>query len=256
MLQRLFALIFLSACFSIGCIKDNPTTPTSNINLKKGLLAYYAFNGSTIDSSGNDNHGTLLNGGALGYDEHGNFKSALDCNGHVQGMVVNNNGSIKFDTAFTVSMTVMTRDYLPNSFFNLINYNDGTGQAFSIGNDIFTNGKSWTIFVNKKTELCSTSAILEDDDQYFTTKATYQLTESWYHLIVNFSKGRISIYVNGLLDSVYTAPVGELKFCANSQLVIGNYWSEQSVGLNGKIDDVRLYNRTLNAEEIAELSHH
>lgn len=248
-----FICIIASNCKKENCDKE---PEQSNIDLKKGLLAYYQFNGNTADSSGNGNHGQLLNNGQLGYDEHGNYMSALDCYAHSQGMLVNNNGSIRFDTAFTVSLDVMIRDYLPNSFFNFINYSDGKGQSFSIGNNIFSTGQNWAIFINKETDFCSTSLISTDQNQYLKTNTEYQLTESWYNLIVSFHKGTLDVFVNGKLDKTAIFPNASLPFCSNSQLVIGNYLTEMSYGLNGKMDEVRLYNRVLNADEIAELAIH
>lgn len=254
-------LILTILCFSIlilnSCKKDREENiPKANIDLKKGLLAYYKFDGNTADSSGNNNHGQLLNGGQLGYDEHGNYESALDCYNHNQGMLVNNNGTIQFDTAFSVSLDVMVRDYLPNSIFNFINYSNGEGQSFSIGNNIFGDGKNWVLFVNKETNFCSTLTDENDRNQYLHSLSQYQLTESWYHLIVTFSKQTVSLYVNGMLDKTFQVPNATIPFCNQSQLVIGNYLSGEAYGLNGKMDEVRIYNRVLNNDEIKKLSWH
>lgn len=253
-----FLPVLLIACcfFSTSCKKDKCEPKPSNVDLKKGLIAYYKFDGNTADSSGNGNHGQLINDGQLGYDEHGNANSALDCYNHNQGLLVNNNGKIKFDTAFTVSLDIMTRDYQPNSFFNFINFSSETAQSFSMGNNIFDEGKNWAMFVNTGSDFCSKKVLSYNEDEYVKTNTEYQLTESWYNLIVSFQKGKVNVYVNGTLDKTGTFSNSVLGLCSEAQLVLGNYSSETAYGLNGKMDEVRLYNRILNADEIAEVSRH
>jgi len=257
MKYTIFPALLIAFCiFSTGCKKEKCEPKPSNIDLKKGLLAYYKFDGNTADSSGNGNNGQLINNGQLGYDEHGNSASALDCYNHNQGMVVNNNGKIKFDTTFTVSLDIMTRDYQPNSFFNFINFSSETGQSFSLGNNIFEAGKNWAMFINTGSDYCSNIVSSYNDAEYIKTKTEYQLTESWYNLIVSFQKGTVKVYVNGVLDKTKAFPNTSLGLCSNAQLVLGNYSAENAYGLNGKMDEVRLYDRILNDDEIAELSKH
>src|SRR5579872_119602 len=96
------------------------TKPDPTVDLTKGLLLYLPFSGSIADSSGNKNPTTALNGASLTYDTHGYANQAFGANGTNQVILVTNNGSIKFDTAWSVSLDFMTTDL--TSRHNLLSY--------------------------------------------------------------------------------------------------------------------------------------
>ena len=85
----------------------------------------------------------------------------------------------------------------------------------------------------------------------------------WYHVagVVDASKGTNKIYVNGNHEGTATFPAGE-TYDGGTTLLLGignpNYPSGQygqfREAYQGKIDDVRIYNRTLSDAEIAELA--
>ena len=61
-------------------------------------------------------------------------------------------------------------------------------------------------------------------------------------------------YVNGTLTDEGTAPATSVNVCTNSNFIIGTWWNSDLIGLNGKIDNVRVYDRVLNADEIKALN--
>jgi hypothetical protein len=79
--------------------------------------------------------------------------------------------------------------------------------------------------------------------------------------VVDASKGTNKIYVNGKHEGTATFPAGE-TYDGGTTLLLGignpNYPSGQygqfREAYKGKIDDVRIYNRTLSDAEIAELA--
>ena len=112
------ASLLLAIYISPGCIKNNPepkppVDSTQTVDLKKGLLVYLPFSGNYADSSGNNNPTQLVgSGGALTSDAQNTANSAFGSSGIDGRIEVTNNGSIKFDTAFTVSLNVMEHSYL------------------------------------------------------------------------------------------------------------------------------------------------
>ena len=75
-------------------------------------------------------------------------------------------------------------------------------------------------------------------------------TNVWYHLVVSYSNNKGYLYVNGTL--VGTIGVASLTL-NNSILTIGSrYSSERS--LNGKLNDIRVYDHALSPKEVKELS--
>src|SRR5687768_8479513 len=130
-------LIIYFFCLLISCVKETPDQEPdpqqADVQLTKGLLAYYPFNGNTSDESGNNNNGVLMNGSSLAYDEDGKPLSALNCNGSNQKIVVQNNGKIRFDTTMTVSFHVMPRAINRSNIIGMTENASGKGTGFVIG---------------------------------------------------------------------------------------------------------------------------
>jgi hypothetical protein len=76
----------------------------------------------------------------------------------------------------------------------------------------------------------------------------------YYHIvgIADRSKNVSIIYVNGEREGHHVWPSGN-KSSSNSYWAIGNIPLNPTEGFNGVIDEVRLYNRALSAEEVKEL---
>jgi hypothetical protein len=75
--------------------------------------------------------------------------------------------------------------------------------------------------------------------------------KQWYHIALTWNSTTYYVYVDGLLKASGTYPgLTELAGYAD----IGNNGINRDKALNGKIDDVRIYDRVLNAGEIAQLA--
>ncbi len=122
-------LIALFLLVNFSCSKNNSPAPApqSDVNLKNGLLVYLDFNGVVADSSGNNNPTVIAGNGSLSYDEHGNANSAFNGNGDGGRVLVTNNGSIKFDTAFSTSCDVMIKSFGTYAFLSMDNDLTGMG---------------------------------------------------------------------------------------------------------------------------------
>jgi hypothetical protein len=73
---------------------------------------------------------------------------------------------------------------------------------------------------------------------------------TWQHVAATFENGSLKIYVNGVLKGSSTAPFTTLPACTNN-IVIGE---DPSIGFseyfNGKMDDIRIWNKAKTASEI------
>src|SRR5689334_3954187 len=65
----------------------------TQVNLNKGLVAYYPFNGNANDASGNGNN-PIFNNATLTKDYYGNLNSAYHFNGVDNYMEIPNNASL------------------------------------------------------------------------------------------------------------------------------------------------------------------
>jgi hypothetical protein len=71
-----------------------------------------------------------------------------------------------------------------------------------------------------------------------------------------YHKGSIQTYINGQLTASGSGGGTAALLCPNSQVIVGGWWNGDPITLNGKLDEVRLYNRVLTPHEIVTLSQH
>lgn len=249
------AVLFLSLFFS--CKKDNPSQPhpptdsTNVVDLKKGLLLYLPFSGNFADSSGNNNPTTGVAGAALTNDQKGTAASALDGTGNGQRVIVTNNGSIKFDTAYTVSMNVMLRSYQRAGFVNMVKHATGDGWGFGVGTDI---GSTNIINLNTVDTAGNCGTTVQPYNSQLLRSRNVLQPGTWYNIIGVFNKGVNKIYVNGQLDTTLITANKRVPECMSSSITVGGWWDGDPRSINGKLDEVRLYDRPLNGQEIAKLA--
>jgi hypothetical protein len=253
-MNRKLLLPALSFLLIVSCKKDTTTTtPTpSDVHLKSGLLLYLPFEGNMADSSGNGNTTTAVGGAALTYDEHGDSASAFGGTGNGERILVTNNGSISFDTAFTVSIECMVRtNAYRQGFITMVNNATGYAPSFLVSASI-PNLPNLDFGVPDSTGTCDTYGTT--DGKLTDTTSFVLQPESWYNIVNVFYKGTIQTYINGNLISTKTGGSSTAHVCPGAQVVIGGWWENDPISINGKLDEVRLYNRVLNADEIAELA--
>ncbi len=228
-----------------------PPPPPDTPNLKNGLLVYLPFsNGSISDSSGNGNPTSAVNGAVPTYDAHGYANSAFASSGSGEGLLVSNNGSIKFDTAYSVSFDVMIKAVGVQEMVILSNYTNNSGATFGIG----TNQPGISNLIMGLTDSTVQCGIVADPTHNTIDTCNFiPQIGSWYNIISTFTNGILKTYVNGQLISTKKARSQTAYVCPTSQIIIGSGWGG-TASMNGKIDEFRLYNRTLTAQQIAWLS--
>lgn len=260
-----FALI-ACASFLFACTKNSHSkVQTSDTpNLTNGLVLYLPINnGSFADSSGLNNAVTAVDGATLGYDMHGYAQSAYNGTGNGSYLMVANNGSYAVDTAFALSFDFMSRvstgtysccgqyNGLP-VFISIVDVANGDGATFNCG---FTEPGAPQYFcfsMNSSTSSCDNT--LPNPKNITDTSYNFALQAgSWYNAILEFSHGTLSTYINGRLMSQKTGGTDSVLFCPNANFVVGGWWGGVQ-NFNGELDEIRFYNHTLNAQQIAWLS--
>jgi len=270
------ASVFVFFVFFYSCTKNtNPTPPVtdtvtvtktdtvtvyppsdSTINLTKGLLLYLNFNGSVADSSGNNNPTEVIGGNVLTYDAHGYANSAFGGNGTGQEVIVTNNGSIQFDTAFSLSYDFMINAYQRQAFISMVDTLNGEGPSF-LSSESIPGLENLDFFASDVTAGCGVIGPTNAENPAVQADTTIvpQLG-AWYNVINIYHKGTIQTYINGQLQHTAAGPGTADLLCPNSQVIIGGWWDGDPITINGKLDEVRLYNRVLTPHEITTLSQH
>ena len=229
------------------------TKPDPTVNLNKGLLLYLPFSGNIADSSGNNNP-TQAVGSVLTYDAHGYANNAFGADGTgTQKIYVTNNGSIKFDTAYSVSFGFMTSDTtVQGSYVTMIDPVTGLGESFGIG-QMTSTPSIFTWGTVDYTSGCSQVAI--NNAINFTDTTNFRpVPGAWYNAVMMYYKGTTQIYINGSLISTKTGQGTKSNLCPSAQILIGSWWNSDPLHFHGKLDNIRLYNRTLTPHEIVKLS--
>ncbi len=221
--------------------------PSSGRNITDGLVGHWKFDegsGTTAyDSSGNDNHGTLINGPTW---VDGKMDRALKFNGTNNEVVVSANPSIAniFDGGGVASVWIKpditssgTRVILNKwlgIYFVLRDIDNGKANIELQYN--FTGGWGGFRSINQDVVL-----------------------GEWSHLALLYNTDSTTnvplFYVNGVSIDIdpFKIPAGTRSSDASTNFQIGKYSTVTSSIFNGLIDDVRIYNRALSADEIQDL---
>jgi RHS repeat-associated protein len=204
----------------------NAQIPTS------GLVSYYPFNGNANDESGSGNNG-VVNGAMLTTDRFGNA-----------------NQSYFFDGTATISAT----DYnlpLGNSSRtlsawvycaqrqSLIN-NGNPAHLFKYGIELATTNYCNTALWGDVLRFSNNSAPPDGDYSY------YHPINEWFHVLIRLSpNNRFDYFINGQL--VYNAGFEIWNTISIGSILYGEFLN------NGKLDDIRIYNRALCDAEVNQL---
>ena len=234
-------LLLLSVAFATGMA-------TLTAQVTNGLVAKYSFNSGNANDEVGANDGTIT-GAVLTTDRFGNADHAYEFDG--------------------------VDDFLDLGASATIKPVEGSVSVWAKMTAISTSGTGYNvnpIFLSKNTsdvglyiEGCALYVTMADTFPHVATTDYNTLTEtyfsavepleinSWSHYVVTYNNDSLSLFINGQLENRIfkgfenTFSVTEPVYVAQSGLP-GNMRY-----FNGAIDDLRIYNRTLNQEEADSL---
>jgi Concanavalin A-like lectin/glucanases superfamily len=243
---------------TVTVIKNDTTTdtlyatkPDPTVNLTKGLLLYLNFTGNIADSSGNNNQTTAV-GNVLTYDTHGYANNAFGADGGGEAIYVTNNGSIKFDTAWSLSFDFMVNDVRTETYISMVDPVTGYAPSFIAGTTL-----PGVPYIDLGTGDVSTGCNSYGTNNNINVADTTNFIPvpgSWYNFVGIYYEGSVKTYINGVLVGTKVGQGTAANLCPNSQVIIGAWWNSQPLNMNGKMDNVRLYDRQLTPHEIVALS--
>jgi len=206
-------------------------TVAGQTNLNSGLVAYYPFDGNVNDASGNNNNGFVY-GATLTSDRFGNENKAYSFDGQSNYIIT------PVNSGFTTQISLC-------AWFKTT-YNDYGGilcsrTATNVACDLTSDNNSQPAF--------HLSDGIATNQPLTGLSTTESVNDNNWHLLVGTYDGTVlKIYVDGLLKGQIT---NTFTIFINSFFKIG--WddlSDYNRYFNGKIDDVRIYNRAINAQEV------
>ena len=197
--------------------------------------------GQTVyDYSHYGNNGTTQ-GGIIYNSTGGKYGGALSFDGSNDKVTINNNNNQLYNTNFTILAWVNYRALATN------NYYDHVILAQDIGS--YSNNK-WMFGINTLTtgthfEYYNTVA--GGGSRELNGNAWTMSLGTWYYLGITKNGSNFTFFRNGAADGsvIDTTPIPSI-----TTVPITFAWSE-NLYFNGSIDEVRIYNRSLTAEEIS-----
>jgi hypothetical protein len=241
----IFLVGLLPACKKL----NGPKAQKAIDSLKVGLIAYYPFNNSAVDSSGNNNNGVAYNVTST-TDRYGKPNSAFYFDGTDSYIKVRDTTKLRLDST----------DFTLNSWINIEAYNSSYGSIIMAKRNNGS-GNGWNFGIAGYGDLTNyvgalgvvTYSISGGGDPY--SAGTVVLDTNKWHMVTtvySLSKREVKIYVDGFLD-VTTENMASPNSGTTADLYIGMDHATGMYFLKGKLDDLRIYNRALTNKEVLAL---
>ena len=221
-----------------------------NESLETGLVLLMHLNNDSAfgendslvyDFSGNGNNGSVV--GAIPTVD-GKLGGAFEFDGDGDYISLGNDSSLKPSLPVTISAWVkINKNNIANAIF-------GSSRSDSIHYGVWlyidTNDKIHCSFGDGTGGATS--------DRRGKTSATSLLIGEWYHVscVINGATN-LSLYLNGIDDNgAYSGTGGALAY-SSADALIGRHISSSIFDMNGSIDEVGIWNRSLSSSEILTL---
>lgn len=214
------------------------TQTSDEVNLTKGLKAYYPFNGDANDASGNNINGTV-NGAVL----TNGFNNAQNSAYYFDGASGSSNIS------FNEIPTTNVRNWTISTWLKPSDLSQ-TGFAVMVGADNGSNyGDGYGIGISGGNRLNALYSFIG----FYDGGYDFNETTKWHHTVItNDFEGKLSFYVDGTLTNIVypQEPLTPTNFSIGAQL----YNNTTTRNFKGSIDEVKIYDRALTATEILTLA--
>jgi hypothetical protein len=218
-------------------------SPCDTVNITSNIVAQFDFNNNANDISGNNHNGTV-SAATLTTDRFGNTNNAYAFNGSTSTITVPDDTTLRLsNTDYTISGWINQTNVASTNAV-IISKHTGAGQRGYLLNvsGTGTNPPRRLIF-----------NVSSNTDPKAISDSIISIN-SWHHVVevYQLSSHTIYTYIDGLLNSS-KANIPSL----NPTTAADMYFGSDGVGLpfyfNGKIDDIRIYNRALSSCDVDSL---
>jgi hypothetical protein len=218
-------------------------------SLTQGLVGYWPFCGNANDDSGNGNNGTV-NGATLTTDRFGNSNSAYSFNG------LNNLIRIPHQNALNLIGDYSISVWYKGNYQNIFNDNwvfiakrddNGTCCSPNVPYDVF-------IPFNSTNYAVPAMAYANGSYSFSGPPNTSSISlDQWQNLLITNTSDLLKFYINGEL--IFSENISSTLRAPNTaDLLIGSVNRELGAEwMNGKLDDIGIWNRALTQSEVTQL---
>jgi len=199
---------------------------------EKGVIAHYKLDGNAVDATGNQIEGTILENATPVADRNGNSNSAYE--------FISGNDGVEIETNYELNSKLSVFSWVKLNAFTsplshyIFNVSDSIGVLLRVP-DGFRVGVRGINGVYLATGF-SNYSYFEDNN--------------WHHIGFTYDGSDLKLYVDGNLVQTATGTVELPKVTTKG--FIGNHITEPRAP-NASIDELRVYNRALEASEVLNL---
>jgi uncharacterized delta-60 repeat protein len=198
-----------------------------------GLVAFYPFNGNSIDATGNGNNGTVV-GATLTADRFGEASNAYSFDGISSEIDVPDTSG--FDqNQHSISVWLNAATLSPQGRVRSDVIEKGATQQWAMQLELSGNIGN---------EVTTSSGLFDFDS------SNAVVTGAWFQVVLVWDGAIDSTYINGVYDSSL-ATIGSLVQGTDPMRMGGDQSSGQF--FEGGLDDVRIYDRALSSNDVANL---
>lgn len=241
-------IIILIIIFGVGIagaaiyLGNSGDANTLGINLQKGLVGWWKFDGNAKDSTPYGSIGTVT-GATLDTDRKGQVSRSYNFNGSSDFISETDNDSLEFGTGnFTISLWAK---------FNALPAN-GTHSPFVSRYVNGTNFWWFSVYNNGGSSYMPHFYGFKGGVNFNNSVTLSSLSSGvWHHFLVNRTGSSVNFYFDGAFVATSGGTNSEDLTYA-SALFIGKS-DGSGTFFNGNIDDVRAYNRALSSAEVTAL---
>jgi len=212
----------------------------AQINLNQGLIAHYPFNGNANDVSGNNINGTVSNA-TLTTDKAGTANSAYYFNGTNAHILLPFSNLYNFAPQDSFSISVWVAPEAGQSWI---------AQALVVKSpfhpDFTLSNWNYGVYLWDYTPMggyALTHLLSSSID-------TRIANPCWYNIIMTYKNGIWKMYVNGILVSQDLTQTKFILQDGSSRIAFGRKGDAIGDWYKGKMDEIRIYNRVLNKQEV------
>ncbi len=227
-------------------------TATSNAQVPNyvpinGLVGWWPFNGNANDESGNGNNG-VVNGASLTTDRFGNVNTSYSFNGLTDFISVLQNSYLSPTNAITLAAWVNIDPTIDLPFVGIINKEL----------DVYPSYASYQL-ITGNSGLNQTGdpgiTIITSNSYEWTGVTGASFLNQWVYLVGTYDGNELKCYHNGNLVSTISQN-GPIQY-SNTNVEFGRRANNNATGLNsyfkGKIDDIGIWSRALDQQEVMVL---
>ena len=247
------ACVAIHSEFPLGGGTEQPNN-SDNIDLDKGLVAYYPFNGNANDESGNGNDGTVY-GATLTKDKFGNDESAFIFDGvddYIEKESPNQDLNIG-NQSWSFSVWIQSQSTAGHSIVSRYECGWDCGNQGGKGAEAL-----YEIGINK--DGFAYFGFRDDNSNNPSIVSDKIVSDNnWHHIayILDRASSILIIFIDGKINQEISVNSMTSVTDSGSPFEIGRVfrqnWASPSSYFNGKIDEIRIYNRALSENDIIKL---